>query len=134
MIRTQPTDPARRVAAVVCGLEALVLAGFAAFYLKAMPEAADPARVATEAALIVLAAVGMAALSRLWVGTSSWPGTPTVVWHVLLIPVIVPMFQAGQLLIALGLSAAVLVAVGAVMAQRRNADEPYDEPDSTTSR
>ncbi len=134
MIRTQPTDPARRVAAMVCGLEALVLAGFAAFYLRALPQATDPARVATEAALIVLAAAGMAALARLWLGSSSWPGTPTVVWHVLLIPVIVPMFQAGQLLIALGLSAAVLLAVGAVMAQRRNADDPHDEPDGTTSR
>lgn len=117
------TDPARRVAAIVCGLEALVLAGFGVFYLSALAGSPDPTRVGTEAALMLLAAAGLAGLARLWLGSSSWPGTPTLVWHALLVPVVVTMFQAGQLFVALSLSAAVLLAVGAVVAQRHTDEE-----------
>ena len=49
------------------------------------------ARVITESVLILAFAAGMALLARLWLGRSGWPGTPTVVWHALLIPVVVSM-------------------------------------------
>ena len=129
MIRTRTTDPARLVAAGVCALEALVLAGVAVYYLVQVGAGTDPTRVLTEAALIALTAVGLAVLARLWLGGSSWPGTPTVVWHLLLVPVLVPMLQAGQLLVGLGLLVAVVLSIGAVLAQRRSTPEP-DEPPS----
>lgn len=117
----RPTaNPARRVAALVCGLEALVMAGFGFYGLIELARGGgtDTARVITESALILLFAVGMAVLARLWLGRSSWPGTPTVVWHALLIPVVVSMAQAGQWLVTLALVTAIVAAIGAVVMAR----------------
>lgn len=111
--------PARRVAALICAAQALVLAGFGIFYLTQVGSGADAARVLTEGVLILVFAGGLGLLARLWLGGSDWPGTPTVVWHLLLIPVIVAMFQSGQVLIALAMAVAVLAAIGAVAAQRQ---------------
>ncbi len=108
----------RTVAAAVCGIEALVLAGFSVFYLVQLVtgQSPDVARVVTETVLIVLAALGTAALARLWLGGSGWPSTPTLVWHALLVPVAWAMFQSGQLIVGLLLSLAVVVAAGATLA------------------
>ena len=80
---------ARRLAALVCLVEALVLGGFGVFYLVefALGEGSDPMRVLTAGLLILLFAAGTGLLARLWLGQSQWPATPTVVWHVLLVPV-----------------------------------------------
>jgi len=121
---TPPASPARTgrprlVAAAVCALEALVLAGFAAYYLVQLAGGSpDPTRVTTEAALIVLFAVGLAVLARLWLIGSGWAGTPTVVWHLLLVPVVVAMAQSGQPVVALALGAAVVLAIGATIQAR----------------
>lgn len=122
----RPTaDPARRVAAVVCGLEALVMAGFGVYGLVELARGGgtDTARVITESALILLFAVGMGALARLWLGRSSWPGTPTVVWHALLIPVVVSMAQAGQWLVTVALVGAIVAAIGAVVLARGSSED-----------
>jgi hypothetical protein len=60
----------------------------------------------------------MALLARLWLGRSGWPGTPTVVWHALLIPVVVSMAQAGQWLVTLSLSVAIVLSIGAATVAR----------------
>lgn len=118
-------NPARRVAAVVCGLEALVMAGFGVYGLVELARGGgtDTARVITESALILLFAVGMGALARLWLGRSSWPGTPTVVWHALLIPVVVSMAQAGQWLVTVALVGAIVAAIGAVVLARGSSED-----------
>lgn len=112
--------PARRLAALVCLSEAVVLAGFGIFYLVelALGEGSDPMRVLTAAILILLFAAGCAVLGRLWLGRSSWPATPTVVWHVLLVPVNVALFQSGQVLLGLLVALAIVTAVGATVAAR----------------
>ncbi len=111
------------MAGIVCAVEALVLAGFAVFYVVqlATGRASDTARVLTEGALIALGAVGLATLARLWWGRSGWPATPTVVWHLLLVPVVVALLQSGQLLVGLLLAGAVVAAIGATMAARGSA-------------
>lgn len=111
---------ARLLAAAVCALEAVALAGFGVFYLLQLGSTGSDlvARVVTEAAVILLFAVGLGALARLWLGRSSWPATPTVVWHVLLVPVAWAMGQSGQWLIALALGVAVVLAIGATVSAR----------------
>ena len=70
-----------------------------------------------------VAAVVMGALARLWLGRSSWPGTPTVVWHALLIPVVVSMAQAGQWLVTVALVGAIVAAIGAVVLARGSSED-----------
>ncbi|PID96901.1 MAG: hypothetical protein CSA84_02080 [Actinomycetales bacterium] len=121
-------DPARRLAAAVCAVETIALVGLGVFYLLQLSNAADQARVATEAVLILLTAAGLGLLTRLWLADSEWSGTPTVVWHLLLIPVLVALAQSGQVLIAVALAAAVVLAVGAVIAQGRVTSAGDDGP------
>jgi len=104
----------------VCAVEAAVIAGFGIYGLVelARGEGTGTARVLTESILILVFAVGMGLLARLWLGRSSWPGTPTLVWHALLIPVVVSMAQAGQWLVTLALTAAIVLAIGAVVRAR----------------
>ena len=126
--------PARRVAALVCFAEALVMAGFVVFYAVELlrGEGSDQMRVLTAGVLILVFAVAVGLLGRLWLGQSRWPATPTVVWHVLLVPVAVGMFQSGQLLIGLLITLAIVTAIGATVAAREpdpaEAD-PADRPD-----
>jgi hypothetical protein len=108
------------VAAVICALEALAMAGFGIYGLIELVRGGGTgtARVITESVLILAFAAGMGLLARLWLGRSGWPGTPTVVWHALLVPVVVSMAQAGQWLVTLALSAAVILAIGAAIVAR----------------
>lgn len=96
------------------------MAGFGGYGLIALATGGgtDAARVLTESVLILLFAAGMGLLAKLWLGRSSWPGTPTVVWHALLIPVAVSMAQAGQVLVTVALVTAILLSVGAVVVAR----------------
>lgn len=116
-------SPARRAAAAICVAEALVMAVFGVFYLTqlARGQVDDQTQVLTEAVLILLFAVGAGALGRLWLGRSRWPITPTVVWHVLLVPVTIGMFQSGQFVIGTVLA---LVIVAAAAASVTAAREP----------
>lgn len=115
----------RRIAAVVCAVEALAMAGFGIYGLVqlALGQGTDPARVITESVLILLFAGGMGLLARLWLGSSSWPGTPTVVWHALLIPVLIEMVKAGQWLVSLALAHVIGLAIWAVIAARGTSTE-----------
>ena len=94
------------------------MAGFGIYGLVqlALGQGTDPARVITESVLILLFAGGMGLLARLWLGSSSWPGTPTVVWHALLIPVLIEMVKAGQWLVSLALALVIGLAIWAVIA------------------
>ncbi len=66
-------DPARRLAAAVCAVETIAMVGLGVFYLLQLSNAADQARVATEAVLILLTAAGLGLLTRLWLADHS-PG------------------------------------------------------------
>ena len=92
---------ARRVAAVLLGVQVLVLVAVAAFYLYelAAGEGSDATRVVMSALLILVGAAGLALLARGWLGDGSWPRTPTLVWSVLLLPVGVGLVQGNQTLV-----------------------------------
>ena len=94
----RPAHLSRTVAAVLCGLEALALVAFAGFYVYelALGLGSDPARVVMSAVLIVLAAAGLAVLARGWLRWTRWPRTPTVVWHLLVVPVGWSVVQAAR--------------------------------------
>lgn len=100
----------RRVAAVLTGVQALALLGFAVFYLYelAVGEGSDPVRVVMSAALIALFAVGLGVLARAWLGDAAWPKTPTIVWSALLFPVGGTIVQGGLPLLGWGILAMAL--------------------------
>jgi len=75
----------------------------------------DPMRVFTEGVLVLLFAAGAVLLAKLWLGTSGWPGTPTVVWHVLLIPVAWGMWESRQYLICAALVLAIVASIWAAV-------------------
>ena len=110
----------RRVAALLTGVQALALAGFAAFYVVelVLGQGSDATRVLMSALLILVGALALGALSRGWLGSSAWPRTPTLVWSVILLPVGLSLVQgtrvlAGCLVIVLG-----IVSIGAAWLAR----------------
>ncbi|WP_101395607.1 hypothetical protein [Phycicoccus duodecadis] len=115
---------ARVVAGVLCGLQALVLVGVAAFYLYelVLGEGSDGTRVVMSALVILLAAVGLAVLSRGWLRWTRWPRTPTVLWDLLLLPVVWGLLQAGRAALGGLVLAVALVAVGAALVAPRPED------------
>jgi len=119
------TRTPRRVAGLSCTLQALALLGFAGFYLYQLSigEGSDPTRVAVEAVVILVGAAGLAALARGWFSERAWPRTPTLVWHVLLVPVGVGLLQAGQAPLGWTVLLVALVTFVAALAARQDADE-----------
>lgn len=116
----------RLLAGVSCALQSLALLGFAAFYLYELSqgEGSDAGRVVMSAVVIAVGSVALALLSRGWFGESGWPRTPTIVWHLLLVPVGVSLVQAGQTPLAwVVLVLAVLTLVAALAARRDPDDE-----------
>jgi hypothetical protein len=91
----------RRLAALLTGLQALALAGFAAYYVVelVLGEGSDATRVLMSALLILIGAAGLGALTRGWLGAASWPRTPTIVWNVLLLPVGLGLIQGNRVLV-----------------------------------
>jgi len=89
---------ARRVAALLLGVQCLALVAVAAFYLYelAVGEGSDATRVVMSALLILVGAAGLALLAKGWLGGGSWPRTPTLVWSVLLLPVGVSLVQGTR--------------------------------------
>ncbi len=108
---TPPRGP-RRLLALLIGLQALTLAGFAVFYVVelALGEGSDAVQVVMSALLILVGAVGLAFLARGWLGDASWPRTPTIVWNALLLPVGVSLVQGTR--VAVGWLVLVVAAVG----------------------
>jgi hypothetical protein len=115
----------RLAAGTSCALQALALFGFAGFYLYELTigEGSDPTRVVMSAVIIVVGAVGLALLARGWFGDSGWPRTPTIVWHLLLIPVGVSLLQAGRTVLAWTVLVVALVTLLAALAVGRDRDE-----------
>ena len=122
---SRPRDPFRAVAAGVCALQALALLGFVVFYLWELTQdsADDATRVVMSALLILVFAVGIAAMARGWVRGDNWPNTPTVVWNALLLPVGWSLVQSDHgLLGALVVVVALVGIVAAIRADTNDAD------------
>ncbi len=115
---------ARSVVAALCLLQAVVLAGFAVFYVVELlgGGGSDQARVVTSAALILLFALGLGALGHLWWHGSGRVTTPTVVWNVLLVPVAIGLAQSGQALLCVLLVVVLVAAIGAAVLAARDRD------------
>lgn len=126
---SRPRDPFRAVAAAICGLQALALLGFVGFYLWELTQDAsdDATRVVMSALLILVFAVGIAALARAWVRGDNWPNTPTVVWNALLLPVGWSLVQSGRGLVgALVIVVALVGIVAAIRADTTDEDAADD--------
>ncbi|MEO9153876.1 MAG: hypothetical protein ABI243_15840, partial [Lapillicoccus sp.] len=112
-------------------LEALVLVGFAVFYVMELVAGGgdDTARVVTSAIVIVISALGLGALARGWWAVATWTRTPTLVWNVLLLPVGASLLQAGQGLVGTLVLVVAVLSIGAAVAaggRPRPADEESD--------
>ncbi|WP_231961520.1 hypothetical protein [Pedococcus dokdonensis] len=127
----RPRDPFRTVAAGLCALQALALVGFVGFYLWELTQddADDTTRVVMSALLILVFAVGIAALARGWVRGDNWPNTPTVVWNALLLPVGWSLVQSGRGVVgALVIVVALAGIVAAIKADTTDEDaDPVDD-------
>lgn len=123
-------DPFRAAAAGLCALQALALVGFVGFYLWELTQddADDTTRVVMSALLILVFAVGIAALARGWVRGDNWPNTPTVVWNALLLPVGWSLVQSGRGLVG---ALVVVVALAGIVAAIKadTTDEDTDAAD-----
>ncbi len=91
-------SPWRRLVALVCLAQVVVLVGFSIFFLVEIVRghALDPARAVMNVVMMLLVAAGLVAIARGWRVGATWQGTPTVLWHALLLPVAWSLFQAGQ--------------------------------------
>ena len=110
----------RRLAALLTGLQALALAGFAVYYVVelVLGEGSDATRVLMSALLILVAAVGLGVLARGWLGDASWPRTPTLVWNAILLPVGISLIQGNRAVIGWVVIVVAIVAIGAAWVTR----------------
>ncbi|HET7762838.1 MAG TPA: hypothetical protein VFL46_10800 [Phycicoccus sp.] len=124
------TRAPRLVAGLSCAAQSVALLGFAAFYLYelALGEGSDATRVVMSAVVILLGAAGLAALARGWFRSGGWPRTPTIVWHLLLVPVGVTLLQSGVTALGLTVLGVAAVTLVAALAVRRHPQEE-DRPD-----
>jgi len=115
---------ARAVAGALCLTQALVLAGFGVFYLVELVAGAgsDQTRVVMSAVLILVFAVGLGWLARLWWSGSTWATTPTILWNVLLVPVALGFVQSGQPLLGILLFVVLVATVAAATGGRVSSD------------
>lgn len=120
---------ARAVSAALCLIQALVLAGIAAFYVVELIAGGgdDATRVVVSTVFILVVALGLGVLARLWWEGSTWARAPTVVWNLLLVPVAYSLFQSGQSIVGalVGLAALASLAAAAAGGGRR---EPEPQP------
>jgi hypothetical protein len=115
-----PLRSSRRLAALITGLQALALAGFAVFYVVelVLGEGSDATRVVMSAVLILVGAVGLGLLARGWLSTAQWPRTPTIVWNAILLPVGLSLVQNTRVLVGWTVIVVALVAVVAAWVAR----------------
>jgi hypothetical protein len=117
----------RRLAAVVCGVEGLVLVGFVVFYLVeiAQGRSDDAVRAVMSALLIAVFAVALGLLARAWLRGAGWPNTPTIVGNVLLLPVSWSLLTSGNA--GVGALVGVVAVVGVVAAALAKQPAPGPE-------
>jgi hypothetical protein len=115
-----PLRGSRRLAALITGLQALALAGFAVFYVVelVLGEGSDATRVLMSAVLILVGAVGLGLLVRGWLGTAQWPRTPTIVWNAILLPVGLSLVQGTRVLVGWTVIVVAVVAIVAAWVAR----------------
>ena len=114
-----PRGP-RRLAALLTGLQALTLAGFAVYYVVelALGQGSDAVRVLMSALLIVVGAVGLGSMARGWLGGASWPRTPTIVWNAILLPVGISLVQGTRVAVGWAVLVVAVVGIGAAWRAR----------------
>jgi len=111
---------ARRLGALLSGLQSLTLAGFTVYYLVelALGEGSDAVRVVMSALLILVGAAGLGILARGWLGDASWPRTPTIVWNAILLPVGISLVQGTRVAVGWLVLAVAVVGLGAAWVAR----------------
>ncbi len=112
-----------RAAAAVCLVHVALLLGLAAFYALelARGEGSSTTNVVLSLALIVVFALLLGLLARIWWVGSARAVVPTVIWNGLLIPVVIALYGAEDRLVATGLLVLVVAGiVTAVTATRRS--------------
>ena len=121
-----PVTPAwaRPLAALVCGIQGVVLLGFCAFYLYELVigEGDDAARVVMSIALMALTGVALLAMARAWRSGGTWPRTPTILRNLLMLPVAWSMHGGGFWGAWPLAVAAILAIVAALMSGRHESD------------
>lgn len=125
------TPGARRLAALLLGVQAVVLVGFAIFYVYelAIGEGSDAVRVIMSALVIALGGLGLGLVTRGWLGDSWWPRSPTIVWSVLLLPVGWGLVQGAQTLVGwLVIAVALVTGLAAISAKEPETEVEPGEP------
>ena len=121
----------RRVVAAIMGIQGLFMTLFALLGLLEWRwkegTGEEGMRVLTESLLVLLFAAGSLVLAKLWLGTSDWPRTPTIVWHVLLMPVAYSLWASGQPLICAVLSLVIIAALVSSVKGSAEAQPPSAE-------
>lgn len=115
-----PSRGPRRLAALLIGVQALALVGFAVYYVVelVLGEGSDATRVLMSALLILLGGLGLGALARGWLGAAAWPRTPTIVWSILLLPVGLSLVQGTRVVEGWLVIVLALVSVGTAWVAR----------------
>ncbi|GAB3877107.1 hypothetical protein GCM10028802_16480 [Terrabacter terrigena] len=106
-------------------VEALVVLGFAGFYVYEMVTGAtdDLTRAATSGALILVFGLALLALARAWTGASQWARTPTVLWNVLLLPVAWSLHESDRDPVALAVAALAVASIVAALSAPGRRDD-----------
>lgn len=114
-----------RAAAALTLLEALVVLGFAVFYVYEMVTGAtdDLTRAATSGALILVFGIALLALARAWARGSQWARTPTVLWNVLLLPVAWSLHESDRDPVGLAVGAVAVASIVAAVASPGRRDD-----------
>ncbi len=130
-----------RVAIVLLWAQVVIVAGFVVFFIVefVLGQASDPAAVFTSVLIFLLGIVGLTLLARGWMAGRTWPRTPTMVWHGLLLPIGWSLAETHHDLIAAAVLAAGLAGIAAAVLSpaeaaqhdtaRHDGTSPLDESD-----
>lgn len=125
------TPGARRLAALLLGSQAMVLVGFAIFFVYELVigNGSDSVRVVMSALVIALGGLGLGVVTRGWLGDGWWPRTPTIVWSALLVPVGWGLIQGTQTLVGwLVIAVAFVTGLAAISAKQPETEVETGEP------
>lgn len=127
MPHTDDTDPVAlsrwtQAAGLVVGLQGVVVAAFAVFYLVQAPSGYSLFNVLVSALLFVIAAGGLLVVARGLLAGRGWARSPALTWEVICLPVAYGLLQSGRWLLGGGiglLSSLALVGLVQAPANRR---------------